>query len=108
MRAEAVYSLGKVRPMIPGTAEFLLQEVRADADPEIATYALAALLQLEPPVDRRILAWTKSAQLLTDACDRIDERMPSCGPRGGRPRARKYLEALLARWNAMDAAGERP
>jgi hypothetical protein len=108
MRAEAVYSLGKVRPMIAGTAEFLLQQVTVDADPEIATYALAALLQLEPPVDRRILAWTKSAQMLTDVCDLIDERMPSCGPRGGRPRARKYLEALLARWNAMDAAGERP
>lgn len=100
VRAEAVYSLGKVRPTVEGTAEFLLARVAPDADPEIATYALAALLQLEPPVDRRIDAWARAAASRWSACDSIDQRIALCGIRGGRPRARKYLEALLARWNA--------
>jgi hypothetical protein len=100
VRAEAVYSLGKVRPTLDGTAEFLLERVTAESDPEIATYALAALLQLEPPVDRRIESWTRAAAARWSACDSIDQRIALCGVRGGRPRARKYLEALLARWNA--------
>ena len=100
VRAEAVYSLGKVRPTLDGTAEFLLGHVTAESDPEIATYALAALLQLEPPVDRRLDSWTRAAAARWSACDSIDQRIALCGARGGRPRARKYLEALLARWNA--------
>jgi hypothetical protein len=92
VRAEAAYCLG-----------FLLSRVERDADPEIATFALAALLQLEPPVDKRIVAWTQAAQALMPICDDIDRDVTQLGPRGGRPRARKYLDALLARWNAMYA-----
>lgn len=103
VRAEAAYCLGKIRPTVAGTAEFLLSRVERDADPEIATFALAALLQLEPPVDKRIVAWTQAAQALMPICDDIDRNVAQLGPRGGRPRARKYLDALLARWNAMYA-----
>ena len=103
VRAEAAYCLGKIRPTVTGTAEFLLSRVERDADPEIATFALAALLQLEPPVDKRIVAWTQAAQALMPICDDIDRDVTQLGPRGGRPRARKYLDALLARWNAMYA-----
>jgi hypothetical protein len=103
VRAEAAYCLGKIRPTVTGTAEFLLSRVERDADPEIATFALAALLQLEPPVDKRIVAWTQAAQALMPICDDIDRNVTQLGPRGGRPRARKYLDALLARWNAMYA-----
>ena len=108
VRAEAVYSLGKVRPTVDGTAEFLLDRVTPEADPEIATYALAALLQLEPPVDRRIESWTRAAAARWSACDSIDQRIALCGVRGGRPRARKYLEALLARWNATRSDPPKP
>lgn len=108
VRAEAVYSLGKVRPTLDGTAEFLLGHVTAESDPEIATYALAALLQLEPPVDRRLDSWTRAAAARWSACDRIDQRIALCGVRGGRPRARKYLEALLARWNATRSDPPKP
>lgn len=108
VRAEAAYCLGKIRPTVAGTAEFLLSLVGPEADPEIATFALAALLQLEPPVDRRIVAWTESAKALIPICDDIDRNVARIGTRGGRPRARKYLDALLARWNAMYADAERP
>lgn len=108
VRAEAVYSLGKVRPTVDGTAEFLLAQVTGETDPEVATYALAALLQLEPPVDRSIDVWARAAAARWSACDSIDRGIALCGVRGGRPRARKYLEALLARWNATRPEPPRP
>ena len=100
VRAEAVYSLGKVRPTMDGTVEFLLRQVTADDDPEVATYALAALLQLEPPMDREMESLIRMAASLWPVCERIDARISAQGGRAGRPRARKYLEALLARWEA--------
>ncbi len=103
IRAEAVYSLGKVRPTVAGTAEFLLAQVREDVHPEIATYALAALLQIEPAIDRQVAGWLKTAAALWPVCGRIDERFMQLGEGVGHPRSRKYLEALLARWEANRA-----
>lgn len=100
VRAEAVYSLGKVRPTVGDTMAFLIQQVSEADDPEIATYALAALLQLEPPADRELTHWTRTAAALWPVCERIDRHIEAQGGRAGRPRARKYLEALLARWEA--------
>ncbi len=99
VRAEAVYSLGKIRPTVENTLEFLLDQVDPQMDPEVATYALAAILQLEPPAAVELARWMRNAASLIPACDRIDERM-SARPQLGRPRARKYMEALLARWEA--------
>jgi hypothetical protein len=105
VRAEAAYSLGKVRPTLPGTTRFLLDQIRADADPEVAIYALAALLQLDSPARLELMAWSESADALRSACDRIDQNLVN-GDRGGRARARKYLEALLARWDAAQIGAE--
>jgi hypothetical protein len=100
VRAEAVYSMGKVKPYVPGVAQFLLSEVTPDAEPEVAIHALAALLQLDPPVDRPINSWLKTAAELRPLCVRIDDRV-STGTRDfGTPRAVKYLDALVARWEA--------
>ena len=69
VRAEAAYSLGKIRPTPPWVADFLLV---------IRTRKASALDSVCREVDRLSLA---------------DEATHS-------PRARKYLEALIARWRA--------
>jgi hypothetical protein len=106
VRAEAVYSIGKVRPYVPGSAQFLLGEVTPDAEPEVAIHALAALLQLDPPVDRPINSWLKTAAELRPLCVRIDDRVSNSARALGMPRAVKYLDALLARWEATAGTNE--
>jgi hypothetical protein len=106
VRAEAAYSLGKVRPTPAETAGFLLSTVTPDTPAAIATSALAALLQLDPPVDREMVAWMAAAAASRPACDEIDRRNTAASAGAGRPRARKYLDALLARWEATRASAE--
>jgi hypothetical protein len=103
VRAEAAYSLGKIRPTPPGVADFLLDRIDVQTPPAIVTSTLAALLQLDPPVDEQLAIWTTRAAALESVCrevDRLSEEQP--GSRGA-PRARKYLEALIARWRATSS-----
>jgi len=100
VRAEAAYSIGKVKPYVPGSAQFLLGQVTPLAEPEVAMHALAALLQLDPPLDRPIHSWLKVAAELRPLCIRIDERVRNGNRTFGTPRAVKYIDALLARWQA--------
>ena len=106
VRAEAVYSIGKVKPYVPGSAQFLLREVTPDAEPEVAIHALAALLQLDPPVDRPINSWLKTAAELRPLCMRIDDHVSRGSGAFGSPRAVKYLDALVARWEATAGRDE--
>src|SRR5580692_8734120 len=64
VRAEAAYSLGKIRPTIPGVADFLLASISAGTAPPIVTSSLAALLQMDPPVDEQLPVWTVRAASL--------------------------------------------
>ncbi|MEJ1964679.1 MAG: SIR2 family protein [Gammaproteobacteria bacterium] len=106
VRAEAAYSIGKLRPTPVGSAEFLLSRVTADAPSAIASSALAALLQLDPPVDLAMVHWMQAAQGLGSVCDALDRRSAAEATGVQMPRARKYLDALLARWEATRAWGE--
>ncbi|HWW20819.1 MAG TPA: SIR2 family protein [Steroidobacteraceae bacterium] len=102
IRAEAAYSLGKIRPTTPGVADFLLGSIRTGTPPPIVTSSLAALLQMDPPVDDQLAIWTARAASLESACaeaDRLSGDPESRHP----PRARKYLEALIARWTATSS-----
>jgi hypothetical protein len=102
IRAEAAYSLGKIRPTTPGVADFLLGSIRTGTPPPIVTSSLAALLQMDPPVDDQLAIWTARAASLESACaeaDRLSADPESRHP----PRARKYLEALIARWTATSS-----
>jgi hypothetical protein len=99
VRAEAAYSLGKIRPTAPATADFLFELIESDSPPSVAISALAALLQLDPPVDRELERWTRKALALEERCAEVDRQCASTEVRGS-PRARKYLEALVARWKA--------
>jgi len=103
VRAEAAYSLGKIRPTPPGVADFLLDRIDLQIPPAIVTSTLAALLQLDPPVDEQLAIWTNRAAALESVCREVDRRSETeSGPRGA-PRARKYLEALIARWRATSS-----
>jgi hypothetical protein len=106
VRAEAVYSIGKVKPSVPKAAQFLMNEITQDAEPEVAILALAALLQIEPPVDRPINSWLRSARALHPLCVQIDEHLSKRTPELGMPRAVKYLDALVARWEATAGTTE--
>ncbi len=99
VRAEAAYSLGKIRPTPVGTVPFLLGKIDAALPPPIVTSALAALLQLDPPVDEQLRTWTRQAAALESVCGEVDRLQMMQGSRQS-ARARKYLEALLARWGA--------
>ena len=101
VRAEAAYSLGKIRPTPPEVADFLLETIDVRTPPAIVTSTLAALLQLDPPVDEQLAIWTRKAAALEPVCRQVD----SAAELGSReaPRARKYLEALLARWRATSS-----
>jgi hypothetical protein len=102
VRAEAAYSLGKIRPTPAGVADFLLDAIRLGVPPPIVTSTLAALLQLDPPVDEQLTSWTERAAALEAVCREVDQR--SGDPQAPHsPRARKYLEALLARWRATSS-----
>src|SRR5580700_8173350 len=72
VRAEAAYSLGKIRPTPPGVADFLLDSIGAGLPPPIVTSALAALLQLDPPVDDELAVWTQKASGLESVCREVD------------------------------------
>ena len=72
VRAEAAYSLGKIRPMAPGVAEFLLGSIRAETPAPMVTSTLAALLQMDPPVDEQLAIWTEKAALLESVCREVD------------------------------------
>jgi len=102
VRAEAAYSLGKIRPTPPGVADFLLDSITPGMPAPIVTSTLAALLQLDPPVDDQLAIWTQKAAALELLCREVDQLS---GDRQGRhpPRARKYLEALIARWQATSS-----
>jgi hypothetical protein len=103
VRAEAAYSLGKVRPSPPGVAEFLLGLIEVATPSAIVTSALAALLQLDPPVDEQLAIWTHKAAALAAVCREVDAR-PDVDPAAREaPRAQKYLDALLARWRATSS-----
>src|SRR6202162_211838 len=103
VRAEAAYSLGKIRPTPAGVAVFLLDRIDLQIPPAIVTSTLAALLQLDPPVDEQLAIWTNRAAALESVCREVDRRSEmESGPRGA-PRARKYLEALIARWRATSS-----
>ena len=109
IRAEAAYSLGKIRPICEGTADVLFDLIEARAPAPVITLALAALLQLEPPVDEQLEVWLKRALALRAACSQTDSQTEVQWASGERPRAVKYLEALIARWAATGvAAGPNP
>jgi hypothetical protein len=102
VRAEAAYSLGKVRPTPPGVADFLLDTIGVGLPPPIVTSTLAALLQLDPPVDDQLAIWTRKASALDSICREVD-RLSLDEEAMHSPRARKYLEALIARWRATSS-----
>jgi hypothetical protein len=102
VRAEAAYSLGKIRPTPPGVADFLLDTIGVGLPPPIITSTLAALLQLDPPVDGQLAIWTRKASALDSVCCEVD-RLSLDEAATHSPRARKYLEALIARWRATSS-----
>jgi hypothetical protein len=99
VRAEAAYSLGKIRPTPPWVADFLLDTIGVSVPPPIVTSTLAALLQLDPPVDDQLVIRTRKASALDSVCREVD-RLSLADEATHSPRARKYLEALIARWRA--------
>jgi hypothetical protein len=101
IRAEAAYSLGKIRPSPPGVVRFLLEQIDAAQPPQIVTSTLAALLQLDPPVDEQLAVLIGRAAALEPVCVEVDRLQQQASREA--PRARKYLEALLARWRATSA-----
>ena len=103
VRAEAAYSLGKIRPTPPGVAEFLLDGISLQTPAPIVTSTLAALLQLDPPVDEQLAVWIRKATALEAVCSEVDRLSRGGSGATGQPRARKYLEALIARWRATSA-----
>src|SRR3984957_6265790 len=102
VRAEAAYPLGKIRPTPPGVADFLLDTIGIGLPPPIVTSTLAALLQLDPPVDDQLAIWTRKASALDSVCREVD-RLSLHEETTHSPRARKYLEALIARWRATSS-----
>jgi len=102
VRAEAAYSLGKIRPTPAGVADFLLDTIDVSMPPPIVTSTLAALLQLDPPVDDQLAIWTRKASALDAVCREVD-RLCLHEQATHSPRARKYLEALIARWRATSS-----
>jgi len=103
VRAEAAYSLGKIRPTASGVADFLLGRIDGETPSAIVTSTLAALLQLDPPVDEQLAVWTRKAAALEPICREVDRRSQhEPGPLAA-PRAHKYLEALVARWRATSS-----
>jgi len=103
VRAEAAYSLGKLRPTPPGVADFLLKNIEVGTPAAIVTSTLAALLQLDPPVDEQLAIWTSKAAALESVCSQVDALSQAQTAARQPPRARKYLEALLARWRATSS-----
>jgi hypothetical protein len=103
VRAEAAYSLGKLRPTPPGVADFLLERIEVQMPAAIVTSTLAALLQLDPPVDEQLAIWTHKAAALESVCSQVDAFSQTQTGAREPPRARKYLEALLARWRATSS-----
>ncbi len=103
VRAEAAYSLGKIRPTPPGVAEFLLGKIALSTPAEIVNSTLAALLQLDPPVDEQLAIWTRRAAALDAVCRAVDSRSGKVANAREAPRAQKYLDALLARWRATSS-----
>jgi hypothetical protein len=103
VRAEAAYSLGKIRPTPLGVADFLLERITLRTAPAIVTSTLAALLQLDPPVDDQLVAWTTRAAALDAVCREVDRQAEAQVGTREAPRARKYLEALIARWRATSS-----
>jgi hypothetical protein len=103
VRAEAAYSLGKIRPTPPGIADFLLDRIAVHTPSAIVTSTLAALLQLDPPVDEQLAIWTNKAAALESVCDEVDRLSQALMNSREQARARKYLEALLARWRATSS-----
>jgi len=67
------------------------------------TSTLAALLQLDPPVDDQLVAWTTRAAALDAVCREVDRQAEAQVGTREAPRARKYLEALIARWRATSS-----
>ncbi len=67
---------------------------------------MAALLQLDPPVDRPINSWLKTAAELRPLCVGIDDHVSRGSGAFGSPRAVKYLDALIARWEATAGVDE--
>ncbi len=103
VRAEAAYSLGKIRPTPPGVFEFLLERIALQTPPAIVTSTLAALLQLDPPVDEQLTTWTRRAAALESVCREVDRLSEAQMGSRESPRAHKYLEALIARWRATSS-----
>jgi len=103
VRAEAAYSLGKIRPTPPGVADFLLERIAVQTPAAIVTSTLAALLQLDPPVDEQLTIWTRKAAALEPVCREVDRLSEAQMGSRESPRARKYLEALIARWRATSS-----
>jgi hypothetical protein len=102
VRAEAAYSMGKIRPTPSGVADFLLDSIGVGLPPPIVTSTLAALLQLDPPVDDQLAVWTRKASALDPVCREVDRLSLDEGAAHS-PRAQKYLEALIARWRATSS-----
>jgi hypothetical protein len=103
VRAEAAYSLGKIRPTPPGVANYLLDRIDVQVPAAIVTSTLAALLQLDPPVDQQLAIWTRKAAALESVCRQVDALSEAGLGVREPPRARKYLEALIARWRATSS-----
>lgn len=98
-RAEAAYSLGKIRPTAHATADFLFELIE-DRLTTTRGRSLAALLQLDPPVDRGSRALDAKGH---GARDPLLGHRPPIRAVIRAPRAQKYPEALKARWSATGA-----
>jgi hypothetical protein len=84
-------------------ANFLLDCIGVHTPAPIVTSTLAALLQLDPPVDEQLAVWTDKAAALESVCREVDGLSEVDAASNEAPRATKYLDALLARWRATSS-----
>jgi hypothetical protein len=100
---EALYSLGHIRPPQHDTGEFLIAQLLEDADPEVVAHALYSLLQIDFPVVQlpALVALLSKHRSACEAIDRRVQQQPKDGSSHPGPRAVTYLEATLAKWQAV-------
>jgi hypothetical protein len=101
VRAEAAYSLGKIRPTPAGVADFLLDRITMNTAPAIVTSTLAALLQLDPPVDEQLIAWTTRAAALEPVCREVDRQSEALAATRGAMAGDEFLIGTVLRIRAL-------
>jgi hypothetical protein len=98
VRAEAAYSLGKLLPMDEATAQCLAKVIESAPPPEVGVHCLIALDGFLP--ERGAFEkWLSRLERLKPCAARIDAQLTAAVSRGP-PRARVYLDALIAKWRA--------